>query len=780
MANKTTTYTYVGGEILPFSGNSGIYLIDDQYIRSSLTYNDSIHDLSGVTSYFSYNISYMQKSLFTDSRSICIRLNELEDQLRQFISATEYDLTTDGGINVILSKSKISNSAGSVTITTKEGYYIGEIGIANDSESTCILTGEGFENNVFNTSQYNGPTTIQLNLSSIGGHVKLHVLPVQNSNITSFIITSENNKNKFLSPVYDTITLTAETAYIGEAIYKKHEWSLEGNNTEYFSYGDNNKENFVITSKNSTLEEQKINVKCLLSYQITSIHGIKQGNTLTRQNNYEITIPAGEITSECSLDKKSTLEKTVGPTEQLEIIVDKINSNCYGDSDTSKYSVQYKLVDKNGNDYSDDKIILSASKVSANAQGGIGGIYIIGQNYEKSDVTGYITYAINTNNHTINRTNPIQFTISAATVSFDIEKSKTSDKYTTNDTLNLFVKNISYTGYRHELSSIEFNEISSIDAYYLIDYKKEDGTPASNCDPENKMASIRFANYNTGAQTLKLKCIVTSHYEPNNKIKISKDIDITCIISGATYNYDNIIVKEDKTNGATITEKSGKYNVPNTGNYILSAELISTGYYISEGTVKHDAPEDNYNWIIDGDNTDFASIKKENGKFKLSINNTDTSNKSVTIRCTCDTQKHKGITKELKFDIAANEINYYWYVGQENPANLDESFNLETKKVTDNTSPGWRYLGSDLSVYNENNMIFEGAVKHTITFASRATAYIALPSSSIKLYDDTGYGEVLEDGWLNNPVVEKVINGVKYYIYTSNSSKLVAWGQDVY
>ena len=138
------------------------------------------------------------------------------------------------------------------------------------------------------------------------------------------------------------------------------------------------------------------------------------------------------------------------------------------------------------------------------------------------------------------------------------------------------------------------------------------------------------------------------------------------------------------------------------------------------------------------------------------------------------------IAAVIKIMKEAQGTQYYWYVGQENPANLDESFNPETKKVTDNTSPGWRYLGSDLSVYNENNMIFEGAVKHTITFASRATAYIALPSSSIKLYDDTGYGEVLEDGWLNNPVVEKVINGVKYYIYTSNSSKLVAWGQDVY
>ena len=131
---------------------------------------------------------------------------------------------------------------------------------------------------------------------------------------------------------------------------------------------------------------------------------------------------------------------------------------------------------------------------------------------------------------------------------------------------------------------------------------------------------------------------------------------------------------------------------------------------------------------------------------------------------------------KIMADEADIEPGYYWYIGQENPAEMTSISSV----VTDNTSPGWRYLGNDLSVYNENNMIFEGAVKYTIRFASRATAYIALPSSSIKLYDDTGYGEVLEDGWLNNPVVEKVINGVKYYIYTSNSSKLVAWGQDVY
>lgn len=126
----------------------------------------------------------------------------------------------------------------------------------------------------------------------------------------------------------------------------------------------------------------------------------------------------------------------------------------------------------------------------------------------------------------------------------------------------------------------------------------------------------------------------------------------------------------------------------------------------------------------------------------------------------------------------AEKTKYYWYIGQENPMDLDKSFNPETKKVTDNTSPGWRFLGSDLTVYNKDNMIFEGAVKHTITFGGRATAYIALPSSSIKLYDDTGYDGVLGDSWTGP--VEKEINGVKYYVYTSTSSKLVAWGADIY
>ena len=124
------------------------------------------------------------------------------------------------------------------------------------------------------------------------------------------------------------------------------------------------------------------------------------------------------------------------------------------------------------------------------------------------------------------------------------------------------------------------------------------------------------------------------------------------------------------------------------------------------------------------------------------------------------------------------QTQYYWYVGQENPANLDESFDPETKKVTDNTSPGWRYLGSDLSVYNENNKIYEGAIKYTISFPSRNTAYLALPSSSIKLYDDTGYSGVLGDSWTGP--IEKEINGVKYYVYTSTSSKLGGWGADVY
>ena len=122
---------------------------------------------------------------------------------------------------------------------------------------------------------------------------------------------------------------------------------------------------------------------------------------------------------------------------------------------------------------------------------------------------------------------------------------------------------------------------------------------------------------------------------------------------------------------------------------------------------------------------------------------------------------------------AVEETKYYWYVGQENPASMTSISPI----VDDNTSPGWRYLGTDLTKYNSSNPIFEGALKYSITFTGRATAYLALPSSTIKLYDDTGYDGVLSDAWTKTG--EREINGVKYYIYTSNTI-LKAWGADVY
>ena len=120
------------------------------------------------------------------------------------------------------------------------------------------------------------------------------------------------------------------------------------------------------------------------------------------------------------------------------------------------------------------------------------------------------------------------------------------------------------------------------------------------------------------------------------------------------------------------------------------------------------------------------------------------------------------------------QTKYYWYVGQENPASITSISPI----VTDNTSPGWRYLGSDLSVYNSTNKMWAGAIEPTITFSARDVYYIALPNSSAKVYDDTGYGGVLTDAF-STPTT-KDINGVKYYIYTFTAGKSKAFNGDIY
>lgn len=119
----------------------------------------------------------------------------------------------------------------------------------------------------------------------------------------------------------------------------------------------------------------------------------------------------------------------------------------------------------------------------------------------------------------------------------------------------------------------------------------------------------------------------------------------------------------------------------------------------------------------------------------------------------------------IKQNAEANPT-YYWYAGQENPANMTSISPI----VTDNTSPGWRLIGTSIPTYSASNKLWDG-VTNGITFNARDIYYYAVPSSNIKIYDDTG-ASVMEMFTTS----EVTIEGVKYYVYTSDSkARGIAW-----
>lgn len=110
----------------------------------------------------------------------------------------------------------------------------------------------------------------------------------------------------------------------------------------------------------------------------------------------------------------------------------------------------------------------------------------------------------------------------------------------------------------------------------------------------------------------------------------------------------------------------------------------------------------------------------------------------------------------IKQNAEANPT-YYWYVGQENPANMTSI----SPVVTDNTSPGWRLIGTSIPTYSASNPLWN-ADDINITFTDRNIYYIAVPNASIKIYN-VANGSVMDSFTTS----EVTINGVKYTIYTS-------------
>ena len=103
---------------------------------------------------------------------------------------------------------------------------------------------------------------------------------------------------------------------------------------------------------------------------------------------------------------------------------------------------------------------------------------------------------------------------------------------------------------------------------------------------------------------------------------------------------------------------------------------------------------------------------------------------------------------------------YYWYIGQTDPSTMTDISPI----VSDNSSPGWREIGTPLPTYSSSNMLWNGD-NNNITFENRDYYYVAVPSSSIKIYNAAN-GSVM-DSFTN--ISTKTIAGVTYYIYPCNT-----------
>ncbi len=109
------------------------------------------------------------------------------------------------------------------------------------------------------------------------------------------------------------------------------------------------------------------------------------------------------------------------------------------------------------------------------------------------------------------------------------------------------------------------------------------------------------------------------------------------------------------------------------------------------------------------------------------------------------------------------QTKYYWYVGQENPASMTSISPI----VNDNTSPGWRLIGTTVPNYSETNMLWDGVTNNIQVDKEsgvRAQYFVAVPNNKIQIYNGLKGSEMS-----NYETSEITINGVKYYVYSYKS-----------
>ena len=120
------------------------------------------------------------------------------------------------------------------------------------------------------------------------------------------------------------------------------------------------------------------------------------------------------------------------------------------------------------------------------------------------------------------------------------------------------------------------------------------------------------------------------------------------------------------------------------------------------------------------------------------------------------------------------EKKYYWYAGQENPASMTSISPI----VTDNTSPGWRLIGTTIPSYSASNMLWNENKGIIVTGESLAKQYVAIPAKSSACPRD-GFGADASTVDIYTKLDNVTISGVEYKVYET-VGKSRKYGLDTY
>ena len=108
-----------------------------------------------------------------------------------------------------------------------------------------------------------------------------------------------------------------------------------------------------------------------------------------------------------------------------------------------------------------------------------------------------------------------------------------------------------------------------------------------------------------------------------------------------------------------------------------------------------------------------------------------------------------------------NDIKYYWYTGTTDPSTMTSISPI----VTDNTSPGWRLIGTSVPTYSKATPLWNSDKGMILYGDTKVTAYLAMPSNNIKYRNDITGEDIISDGW--ESIGSKTINNVNYILYKS-------------